>query len=70
MKYAKLSDSGDIYNKAFEVYRREFLKEHFTAIAAGLVLLTAGLIACGRIRKKRRARKAAEKISEKEEKQT
>ena len=68
MKYAKLSDSGDIYNKAFEGYRREFLREHFTAIAAGLVIFTAGLIALGRVKKKRRS-KTADNISEKEEKQ-
>ncbi len=64
MKYAKLSDAGDIYNKAFEGYRREFLKEHFTAIAAGLAAVTAGAFVWGRIRKKRRN---AAKIQEKEE---
>ena len=69
MKYAKLSDAGDIYNKAFEGYRREFLREHFTAIAAGLVILIAGAVTYGRIKKKRRARTAADNITEKEEKQ-
>ena len=64
MKYAKLSDAGDVYNKAFEGYRREFLKEHFTAIAAGLAAVTAGAFVWGRIRKKRRN---AAKIQEKEE---
>ncbi|WP_028517917.1 hypothetical protein [Ruminococcus flavefaciens] len=69
MKYAKLSDAGDIYNKAFEGYRREFLREHFTAIAAGLVILIAGSVTYGKFRKKRRASTAADNISEKEEKQ-
>ena len=68
MKYAKLSDAGDIYNKAFEGYRREFLREHFTAIAAGLVILIAGAVTYGKFRKKRRGR-TADNITEKEEKQ-
>ncbi len=53
MKYAKLADAGDIYNKAFEGRRREFLKENFTAIAALLVIGIGGLIAVGKYRKKR-----------------
>ena len=67
MKYAKLADAGDIYNKAFEGRRREFIKEHFTAIAAVLVIGTGGLIAAGRYRKKRRTEKTAENTEEKEE---
>ena len=53
MKYAKLADDGKIYNKAFEGYRRQFLKEHFTAVSAALILAAAALIAFGRYRKKR-----------------
>jgi hypothetical protein len=53
MKYAKLADDGKIYNKAFEGYRRQFLKEHFTAMAAALAIAAAALIAFGRYRKKR-----------------
>ena len=55
MKYAKLADAGDIYNKAFEGWRREFLREHFTAFAVAAVLLVAALIALERYRRKRRA---------------
>ncbi len=56
MKYAKLADAGKIYNKAFEGRRREFLKEHFTAIAAVLALMAAALFAGGRYRKKHGSR--------------
>lgn len=52
MKYAKLADDGKIYNKAFEGYRRQFLKEHFTAIAAVIAVAAVGLTAFGRYRKK------------------
>ena len=59
MKYAKLADAGDIYNKAFEGRRREFLKEHFTAIAAAALLLAAAVAVWGRYRKKHRKTKNA-----------
>lgn len=42
MKYAKLADAGKIYNKAFEGFRLQWLRSHFSAIA---VLLIAGIIA-------------------------
>ena len=61
MKYAKLADAGDIYNKAFEARRREFLKENFTAIAAVLVLGITALTVSGRYRKKRRTAVKTEK---------
>lgn len=61
MKYAKLADAGDIYNKAFEGRRREFLKENFTAIAALLVIGIGGLTAVGKYRKKRRTAIKTEK---------
>ena len=64
MKYAKLADAGGIYNKAFEGRRREFLREHFTAIAAVLVLGAAALTLSGKYRKKRRAEKAEKKEAE------
>ena len=61
MKYAKLADAGDIYNKAFEGRRREFLKENFTAIIAALVVGASALTAFGKYRKKRGAAAKAEK---------
>lgn len=67
MKYAKLADAGDIYNKAFEGYRREFLREHFTAIAVGIVLLVTAFAAWRKIRKKRLTARSAENNGEKEE---
>ena len=51
MKYAKLADDGKIYNKAFEGYRRQFLKENFTAIAAVIAVAAVGLTVFGRYRK-------------------
>lgn len=54
MKYAKLADAGDIYNKAFEGRRREFLKENFAVIAAAIAVGICGLAALGRYRKKHR----------------
>ena len=65
MKYAKLADAGDIYNKAFEGWRREFLGRHFSSIAAAVAAAAAVLIIAGRYRKK----KAAAKAAGKEEKQ-
>ena len=65
MKYAKRAGSPDIYNKAFEGYRAEFIKRNFTAI----ILCTAGIagavIFTGRRRKKKSA--AANNISEEKE---
>ncbi|MBQ6252773.1 hypothetical protein [Ruminococcus sp.] len=55
MKYAKLADAGDIYNKAFEGRRREFLKENFPVIAAVIVLAAGALIVRGRLKKRHRA---------------
>ncbi len=60
MKYAKLADAGDIYNKAFEGRRREFLKEHFTTIAVVLTLIIVILITSGQYRKRRRVAKNTE----------
>ncbi|MBR4627562.1 MAG: hypothetical protein IKO47_07690 [Ruminococcus sp.] len=64
MKYAKRAGSPDIYNKAFEGYRREFIKKHFAAIAAVIMISTAALILRGR---RRRRRSAAGNNKEKEE---
>jgi len=61
MKYAKLADSPSIYNKAFEGYRSEFLKENFGKIAAAAAVL-CGAAAFHRRKKKKRL--AAEKKRE------
>lgn len=61
MKYAELADAPAIYNKAFEGYRMDFLKENFTAIIIAVIVLIIGLIVLGKQLKKRRlAREAAE----------
>ena len=54
MKYAELADSPRIYNKAFEGYRMNYLKEHFGTIVFVLVLIAAAWIFISRKLKKRR----------------
>lgn len=54
MKYARLADDGEIYNKAFEGRRREFLKDNFSVIAVGAVL-AAAFIFLRKYRKKHRS---------------
>lgn len=70
MKYARLADAPYIYNKAFEGYRSEFIREHFTELLCGLALLTAALIVLSRrSRKKRRAfeeKELAERLERRE----
>jgi hypothetical protein len=39
MKYAKLADSGSLYNKAFEGYRQDWIDSHFGLITFVIVLL-------------------------------
>ena len=67
MKYAKLADAGDIYNKAFEGRRSEFLREHFSAIAAAAVILAAALTVWGKYRRKRRTGKQNGKKEERQQ---
>jgi len=55
MKYAKLADMSSIYNKAFEGYRRDFLKDNFTSIVIAAVLFAAVFIVLRKIINKRRA---------------
>ncbi len=50
MKYAKLADAGKIYNKAFEGYRLQWLRSHFSAIAA---LIFAAVFALSALRRYR-----------------
>lgn len=57
MKYAKLADAGKIYNKAFEGYRLEWLKEHFTAIAAVTAAAVLAFIGLRRHRKQDNSKK-------------
>lgn len=55
MEYAKKADSSELYNKAFEGYRREFLREHFGRIFLGAAVICAAGFAVFRLRKKRRS---------------
>lgn len=61
MKYAELADAPDIYNKAFEGYRMDFLKSHFTSILIVLILLIVAFVIFDKQRKKRQLIKDAEK---------
>ena len=72
MKYAKRAGAPDIYNKAFEGYRAEFLKRNFTTIIIVIVLLVAALKLLGRHKKKRlaaEAEKIAAEVKEQERKE-
>lgn len=66
MEYAEKADAGLIYNKAFEGWRSEFLKEYFGLLIGGVVVVVGGLFAASRVLKKRKAKKAAENTEEKE----
>ena len=54
MKYAKLAYDKKIYDKAFEGYRRQFLKKNFGKIAAGAAVIAAVCIFISGRRKHRR----------------
>ena len=41
MKYAKLAQSRNLYDKAFEGYRSEWLNQNFTWIIVAVVVLVA-----------------------------
>ena len=56
MKYAKLADAGKIYDKAFEGYRMEFIRNNFEPILLALIF---GSIAIAGIIKSRKDKKAA-----------
>lgn len=53
MKYAKLADSSYYYNKAFEGWRSEFLREHFSTAVTIFILFVVIAVAAKKIRKLR-----------------
>ncbi len=55
MEYAKKADASARYNRAFERWRSEFLKEHLTLFLIVLVILIIAWQVIKRILKKRRA---------------
>lgn len=55
MEYAKKADASGRYNRAFERWRSEFLKDNLTIILIALVVLIAAWQVTKRILKKRRA---------------
>lgn len=52
MKYAKLAGSSEIYNKAFEGYRKEFLDRHFSQIVEGTAVLLSAWAVFRKIRRR------------------
>lgn len=42
MEYAKKADASGRYNRAFERYRSQWLREHLTQLLIGIVLIVAG----------------------------
>ncbi|MBQ5335747.1 MAG: hypothetical protein J6Z45_07375, partial [Oscillospiraceae bacterium] len=55
MDYAKRADASGRYNRAFERYRSQWLRQHLTGILIGAAVLTAGIWAL----KRRKARRAS-----------
>lgn len=60
MKYAKLASSEKIYGKAFEGWRREFLKANFGYILAGVIAIAVLAAAAVRLFRRRKKAKEAE----------
>lgn len=56
MKYARLADAKDIYAKAFEGRRTEFIKSNFEIILAAAVVAAAGIAVISRRMKKRKGK--------------
>lgn len=54
MKYAKLAELPSVYNKAFEGYRLNFLREHFAVLCLCAAAATGGIVLLVRHRKKKR----------------
>ena len=44
MEYAKKADASARYNRAFERYRSQWLREHLTQLLLGVVLIIAGVM--------------------------
>jgi tetratricopeptide (TPR) repeat protein len=45
MEYAKKADASARYNRAFERYRSQWLRQHLTQLLIGIVLIIAGVYA-------------------------
>lgn len=54
MRYAKRADASYLYNRAFEGWRSEFVRENYPWLLGGVVLVIAAPTAWRRLRKKRR----------------
>lgn len=53
MKYAKLANAGDVYDKAFEGYRMELIRENFGTFALAAAIIAAAAAVIRRKLKKR-----------------
>ncbi len=61
MKYAKMADAGGIYNKAFEGWRSDFLKEYFGYIIGGLAIVIIAALGGKKIYNKKKVTKEGDK---------
>lgn len=61
MKYAKIADSGKIYDKAFEGYRMEFIKQNFEPILLVIIFTTIAILGTIKSRKDKKLALMAEK---------
>lgn len=66
MEYAKIADAGKIYDKAFEGYRMDFIKQNFELIILVIILSTIAVAGTIKSRKDKKAALAAEKASKTE----
>ena len=64
MKYARMTDAAGIYNKAFEGWRSDFLKEYFAWIIGGAAVVIIGSVVLVKVRKKKKVERAKKEREE------
>lgn len=63
MEYAKKADASARYNRAFERYRSQWLREHLTQLLIGIVLIVIGVKMLKIVIKKQKKKKQSEPAS-------
>lgn len=54
MKYFKLANNRNYYSKAFKLYRKEFIGDHFGVIATGAIIVIGSLIVLSKVRQRKK----------------